>query len=115
MLKRGAVKFGIKEVARAPAAAVDGPIPVVETGLILWGLYDAVGSAASAWTAAEREIAAAAVEEVDGVAHGQLDAAAQQLFAAEEEGRAARCAALAAALKPLAVARAAQDYGQRCR
>ena len=114
MLKHGIVKLGIKEVARAPAAAVDGPIPIMETGLVLWGLYDVVGSAASAWTAAEREIAAAAVDEVDGLALGQLKAAAQQLYAAEEEGRAARCVALAAALKPLAVARAAQDYERRC-
>ena len=113
-LKRGAVKLGMKEVARAPGAAIDGPIPIVETGLVLWGIYDAVGSAAWAWTAARHQIAYAAADEVNGVAQSQLKAAAEQLFAAEKEGRDARCAALAAALKPLAVASKDQEYARRC-
>lgn len=113
MLRRGAKKLGIKEAKRATVAAIDGPVPIIETGLILWGLYDVLGSAASAWRAAQTQITAAAIAEADGLAQRQLQAAAQQLFVAEQAGRGARCVALAAALKPLA-GHSIQEYERRC-
>jgi hypothetical protein len=114
MLRRGAVKLGIKEAKRAPGAAIDGPFPVVETGLILWGLFDVAGSAASGWRAAKSEIADASIAEADSAAQSQLETAAQQFYAIEKESRVARCAALAASLEPLSRGDKVKEYQRRC-
>ncbi len=52
VLKHAAAKLGMKQAKRLPGAAIDGPLPVIELGLILWGLYDIAGSAASVWQSA---------------------------------------------------------------
>lgn len=114
MLRRGAVKFGIKEAKRVPGAAIDGPLPIVETGLIMWGLYDVAGTAASGWRAAHREIADATIAEADRAAQSRLESAAQQFYAIEKEGRVARCAALAASMELLSRGDKAQEYERRC-
>lgn len=114
MLRRGAVKLGIQEAKRVPGAAIDGPLPIVETGLIMWGLYDVAGSAASGWRAAQREIADATIAEADRAAQSQLESAAQQFYAIEKEGRVARCAALAASMESLSRGDQAQEYERRC-
>lgn len=114
IIRKAAAKLGMKEIARAPGAALDGPLPFIETALVIWGLYDIGEGAMGLVTSATNEIASSISGEAKSIVstrHGQVSNA---LIESEKLAKRERCHVLSAGLGRLLYPAKELEFTKRC-
>lgn len=112
--RRAASKLGKKQITKAPSAALDGPFPIVETALVVWGLYDVGDGAAALRREARTEVATTIAREGNAIATDRFNHLRSELTSAEKLARIERCKSLRAALSGLIFSAKGSEFAKRC-
>jgi len=114
VIQTASVKLGKKQAVKAPAAAFDGPLPFVESALLIWGLYDIAVGTAELRSDAQKEIAKTIALESNAIVLEADNRTAKQVLRAEALAHLQRCKGLDNALSGLLFPAREAELAQRC-
>lgn len=114
IIRKASMRVGMKELARAPGAALDGPVPLVDTALLIWGLYDIGDGAVGLVSSAKREIASSISIEAKSIVSHRHKQVSDALIESEKLAKSERCHILSTGLGPLLYPAKKLEFTKRC-
>ena len=114
IIRKASTKVGMKELARAPGAALDGPVPLVDTALLIWGLYDIGDGAVGLVSSAKNEIASSISTEAKSIVSNRHKQVSDALIESEKLAKSERCHILSTGLGPLLYPAKKLEFTKRC-
>ena len=115
VFKKSSMNLAKKQFAKLPAAAFDGPLPVAESALLMWGLYDVATEAGALHGIAQREIAAAISSEANAIVNVWHARELSDVSNRQQVDHGKLCQALAQALNTLLFPSKGTEIAKRCR